>query len=97
MTIRVANNRTPGVRTFYVSSESQPGTQYVAQFIGRSRQCRWFCDCADFKFRRLARRRHCKHLHELTAMAREAHGVAHLSKELAMPALANLPIPKRAA
>jgi hypothetical protein len=82
MTIRAANNRTAGVRTFYVASESQPGIQYVAQFIRRGRQCRWFCDCPDFKFRRLARRRHCKHLHELTAMAREANGVGRLARAM---------------
>jgi hypothetical protein len=87
MTIRAANNRTIGVRTFYVTSESQPGTEYVAQFIRRSHQHRWFCDCADFKFRRLARRRHCKHLHRLTAMAREAHGVSRLAVLTGAPQL----------
>jgi hypothetical protein len=78
MTVRAANNHTRGVRTFYVVSESKPGTQYVAQHIRRSNQRRWFCDCADFKFRRLARRRHCKHLRHLAAKAREAHGVSRL-------------------
>jgi len=85
MTIIAALNRTPGVRTFYVESESRPGTQYVAQFIRRARQRRWFCECRDFTFRRLAHKRHCKHLHQLTAMAREAHGVARLSKQLTTP------------
>ncbi len=80
--IRAAHNHTAGVRTFYIASESKPGVQYVVQFIRRAHQCRWFCDCADFKFRRLARRRHCKHLHELTAMAREAHGVARLARTI---------------
>jgi len=83
VTIRAAHNHTPGVRTFYVASESQPGVEYVSQFIRRSGQRRWFCDCADFKFRRLARRRHCKHLHALTAMAREAHGISHLAASIA--------------
>jgi hypothetical protein len=83
MTIRAAHNRTSGVRTFYVASESQPGVEYVAQFIRRAGQRRWFCDCADFTFRRLARRRHCKHLHVLTALAREAHGVGRLATSIA--------------
>jgi hypothetical protein len=78
MTIRAANNRTPGVRTFYVGSESTPSVEYVVQFIRRARQRRWFCDCADFKFRRLARKRHCKHIHELAVLARLAHGVTRL-------------------
>src|SRR6059036_2570443 len=56
MTLRAANNHAPGVRTFYVLSESTPVNHYVVQFIRRSRQRRWFCDCADFKFRRLARK-----------------------------------------
>ncbi len=79
MTIRAANNRTPGVRTFYVASESTPGVEYVIQFIRRARQRRWFCDCADFKFRRLARKRHCKHIHQLAERARLAHGVSRLA------------------
>lgn len=83
MTVRTARNHTPGVRTFYVQSDSRPEMQYVAQHIRRGGQRRWFCDCADFKFRRLARRRHCKHLHTLTAMAREAHGVSRLAASIA--------------
>jgi hypothetical protein len=42
MTVHAANNHTPGVRTFYVKSEAQPGVQYVVQFIRRSRQRRWY-------------------------------------------------------
>lgn len=78
MTIRAAHNRTPGVRTFYIASESKPETEYVAQFVRRAHQRRFFCTCPDFTFRRLSRRRHCKHLHELTARAREAHGISRL-------------------
>jgi hypothetical protein len=83
MTFRAASNHTPGVRTFYVASEARPGIHYVVQFIRRSRQRRWFCDCADFKFRRLARRRHCKHLRELCSMARAARGVSRLARAIA--------------
>lgn len=79
MTIRAAHNRTPGIRVFYVASESNPGTEYVVQHMRRARQRRWFCDCADFKFRRLARKRHCKHIHELALRAREARGVSRLA------------------
>jgi|SRR5215472_6530589 len=43
MTIRAANNRTPGARTFCVA-------QHVVQLIRRAGQRRWFCDCGDFKF-----------------------------------------------
>src|SRR5580704_17302878 len=82
ISVRAANNRTPGVRTFYVASESKPGVSYVVQFIRRSGQRRWFCDCADFKFRRLAEVRHCKHVHVVVAMARVAHGVSRLALSL---------------
>ena len=79
MTVRAANNHTPGVRTFYVGSDSKPGTEYVVRFIRRCDQRRWFCDCADFKFRRLARKRHCKHARILAALAKQAHGVTRLA------------------
>jgi len=82
MTLRVANNHTPGVCTFYVASESKSDVQYVAQHIRRSHQRRWFCDCADFKFRRLSRKRHCKHLRHLAALAREAHGISPLASAI---------------
>ena len=38
--IRLANNRATGVRTFYVASQSNPGAQYVVQFIRRAGQRR---------------------------------------------------------
>ncbi len=79
MTLHAANNHTPGVRTFYVASESRPGLEYVVQFIRRCGQRRWFCDCADFKFRRLPQGRHCKHLRVLVAAVRLAHGVSRLA------------------
>ena len=78
MTIRAANNSTPGVRSFYVASQSHGGAQYVVQFIRRAGQRRWFCDCGDFKFRKLARKRRCEHVHQLTALVRQAHGLSHL-------------------
>jgi predicted nucleic acid-binding Zn finger protein len=77
--IRAANNRTRGVRTFYVPSESDRSLEYVAQFIRRGHQRRWFCNCPDFTFRRLRGRRHCKHLRTLTALVREAHGISRLT------------------
>ena len=54
------------------------GAQYVVQFIRRAGQRRRFCDYGDFKFRKLARKRHCKHIHQLTALLRQAHGLFHL-------------------
>jgi predicted nucleic acid-binding Zn finger protein len=85
MTIRVANNHTPGVRTFYVASESKPGTQYVAVHTRRAHMNRWSCSCPDFLFRRQAKRTHrsCKHLRQLRSMARTARGVSCLAREIA--------------
>ncbi len=62
MTVRTARKRTPGAQVFYVSSASKPGTEYTVQFIRRNGQCRWFCTCPDFTFRKLARKRWCKHI-----------------------------------
>ena len=62
MTVRTARKRTAGARVFYVSSESKLGTEYTVQFIRRNKQRRWFCTCADFTFRKLARKRWCKHI-----------------------------------
>jgi predicted nucleic acid-binding Zn finger protein len=82
MTIRAANNRTPGVRTFYVASESRLGTEYVAVHARRAHMNRWSCSCPDFLFRRQTKRTHrsCKHLRRLRSMARAAHGVSHLTR-----------------
>lgn len=79
MTVHAAQNRTPGVRTFYVQSESQPGTRYIVQHVRRAHQRRFFCTCLDFVFRRLPRRRHCKHCREIAALAREAGGISRLA------------------
>jgi hypothetical protein len=41
MTLRLAEHHTAGIRTFYVSSESQPGTEYCVQHIRRAGMNRW--------------------------------------------------------
>ncbi len=75
--IRILGSTT-GVHRFYVRSETQPSVEYLVQHVRRAGQRRWFCDCADFKFRRLARKRHCKHARILAALAKQAHGVSRL-------------------
>ena len=59
---RPASHHAPGVWTFYVSSESLSGTDYVVQHIRRRGMNRWQCSCPQFFFRCVARRRHCKHI-----------------------------------
>jgi hypothetical protein len=76
--IRAARTSMPGVYIFYIASRRHPVPAYVAQYIRRAGQRRWFCDCADFKFRRLPRKRHCKHLRFLAELARKRHGVTRL-------------------
>lgn len=73
-----ATNHTPGVRTFYVASESKPGTRYAVQYIRKPGMNRWQCSCPQFFFRCVARRRHCKHIHEVSRKAQAAHGVSRL-------------------
>lgn len=62
MTLRQAEHHTFGIRTFYVSSESQPGVEYCVQHIRKSGMNRWQCSCPQFFYRCAAKRRHCKHI-----------------------------------
>lgn len=71
MTITTANNRTPGLRTFYVESETHPDqAPYVVQHIRRAGMCRWSCTCKDFVFRRQLKGSHraCKHVRAVQEM-----------------------------
>ena len=77
--IRVAQQRRPGVHTFYISSTWAVGVEYTLQLIRRNGLRRWQCSCPHFYFRCASRRRHCKHLRLLTAMARLARGVSRLA------------------
>jgi hypothetical protein len=61
MTITASANNRPGVRHFQVIGDS--GETYAVSFIRRSGVRRWFCTCKDFTYRRLALKRHCKHIH----------------------------------
>jgi len=76
--VRAAGKSMPGVHTFYIASARAAGPSHVAQHVRRAGQRRWFCDCADFTFRRLAQKRHCKHLRYLAARARQARGISKL-------------------
>lgn len=87
MTIRAANNHTPGVRTFYLTSDS--GKEYTLQHVRRAGQRRWYCTCPDFTYRRVAHKRHCKHLKQVAKLAQLAKGVSHLPAAIAQ--FANLP------
>lgn len=59
MTLRLPNRQHKGIKLLYVQSDSRPGRSHTVQ---RLRRRGWFCSCEDFQFRRLARRRHCKHI-----------------------------------
>jgi len=83
VTFRATKNPARGVRVFYVASESRPGAEHVVQHIRRNGMQRWNCDCQDFQFRRLAKKRHCKHARELARLAREAHGVSKIMEHKA--------------
>lgn len=71
MTITQASNRTPGLRTFYVESETHPEQQpYIVQHIRRAGMNRWSCSCKDFIFRRQAKGtwKFCKHIRAVAEM-----------------------------
>jgi hypothetical protein len=62
MTVRPSEHRASGIRTFYVASDSRPGTEYSVQHIRKPGMNRWQCSCPQFFYRCVARRRHCKHI-----------------------------------
>jgi hypothetical protein len=63
MTITAAKKR-PGVRTFYIESDS--GFHYAVTHIRRAGMRRWVCSCPDFFYRRQTKGsyRSCKHIRE---------------------------------
>ncbi len=69
-----------GVHRFYFLSQSQPGTEYVVQHVRAYGQHRWFCNCPDFTYRRLPRKRLCKHARFLSHLVRLARGFRRLRK-----------------
>jgi hypothetical protein len=62
MTARPSEHHASGIRTFYVASDSKPGTEYSVQHIRKRGMNRWQCSCPQFFYRCVARRRHCKHI-----------------------------------
>lgn len=62
MTITRANNATPGLRHYYIKSDS--GASYVVTYIRREGMRRWACSCPNWVFVRSAHRsnRYCKHI-----------------------------------
>jgi len=61
-TVRPAEHHSSGIRTYYVPSDSHPGTEYAVQHIRKPGMNRWQCSCPHFYFRCAAKRRHCKHI-----------------------------------
>jgi hypothetical protein len=62
MTFRPSEHRASGIHTFYVASDSGPGTEYSVQHIRKPGMDRWQCSCPQFFYRCVSRRRHCKHI-----------------------------------
>lgn len=91
MTIRTANNQTAGVHTFYVASESRQGINYAVQHVRRAGQRRFFCECPDFHFRRVAAKRHCKHARMIAALVKLFHGVRRLASAIGSDTLSVAP------
>jgi predicted nucleic acid-binding Zn finger protein len=62
MTVQFADNKTAGIKTVYVTSDS--GKQYVVQFVRRAGMRRESCNCPDFTFRGSTKKSHrsCKHI-----------------------------------
>lgn len=46
-------NPVKGTKTFYVQSESDARKRYTVQRVTRERKATFFCNCADFMYRKL--------------------------------------------
>lgn len=71
-----AQHRGGNAQHFYIRSTSSH--DYVASYIRTAHRREWHCTCPDYTFRRLAQRRHCKHLRQLVEMVKLAGGVRKL-------------------
>jgi hypothetical protein len=50
---RAVKNPIQGVRTFYVESESEPGTEHMVVEVRRDGRTTYYCNCDDYFCRRL--------------------------------------------
>ena len=78
--LRTATGDRPGVRTFYVPSESSSPKEYVVQYIRRRRARRFHCFCPDFMFRGFPTGRLCKHARLVRAVIQAAGGISHVPR-----------------
>lgn len=85
--IKTSNDTVPGVRTFRMQSDSDPGAWYTIKRIRRPAAVggpvirnRWLCTCADFMNRRMLENTHCKHIKRIRAYAQILGGVSHIPK-----------------
>jgi hypothetical protein len=46
-------NPVKGTKTFYVQSENDARKRYTVQRVTRERKATFFCNCADFMYRKL--------------------------------------------
>lgn len=80
MTLRLADNKKPGVQTFYLGSESAPGKEYIVQLVRRAGMRRWACSCPDYIFRGATKASHnsCKHIRKAQEDLSQAGGLRRL-------------------
>lgn len=80
MNIRVANNKLPGLTTFYVPSRSEPGVEHTCQYIRRGKRREWLCTCKDFTYNCWPLGTHCDHLEQLVRLSKQYGGVRALAE-----------------
>lgn len=69
-----------GVRTFTVRSFTNAAKTYTLTYIRNNRMRRWLCECGDFQYRKMRRKRHCKHLRAMVLLAKAVHGVSRIRR-----------------
>ncbi len=77
MTIR-CKQQERGKQAFLVGSERMAGVEYTVEHVRANGTRRFFCSCPDFQYRKIRRKRHCKHARKVATLAKVARGISRL-------------------
>lgn len=83
-----AIDRTPGVRTFYLSSLTGEPDVYTLKYIRRGRQRRTTCNCENYIHVQQPRDRICKHVRVLNDIIATLGGVSEIPNGVDVTVLA---------
>jgi len=100
--LHTSDDKTPGVRTFRIQSDSDADTWYTIKRIRRPKSYhgagirnRWICTCNDFINRRMLANTHCKHIKRVRAYAQFVGGVSKIPRGAFITIADNVPLVPR--